>query len=119
MESSDSKRVPGSDVHSGWPRPNYNFSQYSGHVRNDYKDMSSYIHRLESFESYPVRPYHPRPSELAALGFYYLGLSDNVKCFCCNLILCNWEIHDCAMREHYKHSLGTCAYVNHINNFRQ
>jgi hypothetical protein len=80
--------------------------------------MDSYSARLETFKTYPVKPFHPRPSELAALGFYYLGLDDKVKCFSCNLRLHHWEQSDLVLNEHYRWSLGDCRFMNHINNFR-
>lgn len=82
-------------------------------------DMSKYTHRLDSFTSYPIKAYHPRPSELAALGFYYEGAGDKVRCFSCNVGLCNWVTSDFVMNEHHRWSLGKCRYLNHINSFRQ
>ena len=84
-----------------------------------HKDMTKYSHRLESFSTYPIKPYHPRPSELAALGFYYVGRDDKVKCFSCNICVHNWEAGDLVLNEHYRWALGNCRYLNHITNFRQ
>ena len=84
-----------------------------------YKNMANYTDRLETFERYPIKPYHPRPSELAALGFYYLGIADKVKCFSCNSCVCNWESTDLVLNEHYRWALGHCPYLNYINNFRK
>ncbi|AXN91157.1 putative BIR domain-containing protein [Namao virus] len=39
---------------------------------------------------------------LAQSGFYYIGLEDCVKCFCCEGGLKNWERVDCPWMEHAK-----------------
>jgi hypothetical protein len=80
------------------------------------RGMNTYAGRMESYNTYPLKPFHPRPSELAASGFFYLGTKDKVKCHSCNIVLYNWEDTDLAMNEHARWSLGTCAYLNHILN---
>ena len=87
-------------------------------VTSPYKDMATYTDRLDTFRTYPVKPYHPRPSELAALGFYYVGRDDKVKCFSCNHCIHNWEASDLVLNEHYRWALGNCRYLNHITSFR-
>jgi hypothetical protein len=81
--------------------------------------MEKYSDRLETFKAYPVKPYHPRPSELAALGFYYVGPRDRVRCFCCNIDVHNFEETDLVLNEHYRWSCGNCAYLKHIANFKK
>jgi hypothetical protein len=81
--------------------------------------MEKYSDRLETFKTYPVKPYHPRPSELAALGFYYVGPHDRVRCFSCNIDVHNFEEMDLVLNEHYRWSCGNCAYLKHIENFKK
>jgi hypothetical protein len=83
------------------------------------KYMEKYSDRLETFKAYPVKPYHPRPSELAALGFYYIGPRDKVKCFSCNICVHNFEETDLVLNEHYRWSCGNCDYLKHIASFRK
>lgn len=92
--------------------------------RNDYtripiveRQMRYYKNRLDSFKYFPKRPFYPRPAELAAAGFYYLGYTDTTKCFSCGLSVHNWEETDDAISEHYRWSSGRCAFLHHITSF--
>lgn len=81
------------------------------------KYMVKYSDRIDSFYNYPIRPFHPRPSELAVLGFYYTGVGDKVCCFCCNIVVDGWTESQNAINEHYKWSLGNCNFLKYIERF--
>ncbi|XP_008276362.1 E3 ubiquitin-protein ligase XIAP [Stegastes partitus] len=58
--------------------------------------------RLQTFSSWP--PTAPvRGQDLAQAGLYYLGVQDQVQCFCCGGRLGGWETGDTAWGEHTKH----------------
>jgi hypothetical protein len=79
--------------------------------------MAEYSKRLETFKDYSPRPFHPRASELAALGFFYLGNGDKVQCFCCGICIHDWQASDMVLNEHARWSLGKCNFLRHITNF--
>lgn len=56
--------------------------------------------RVQTFSSWPANTREQTPKELAEAGFYYLGISDNVKCFFCDGGLRNWEPQDSVWVEH-------------------
>ena len=69
-----------------------------------------YDDRLESYVHWPKC--HPmKPETLAGAGFYYTGYSDKVRCFWCNITLHQWEVYDCALEQHKKHSKGNCNFL--------
>ncbi|CCU55358.1 inhibitor of apoptosis 3 [Adoxophyes honmai entomopoxvirus 'L'] len=70
------------------------------------------IDRIKSFSNWP-KYMNPRPKELAEAGLFYTNVSDNVKCFCCNVGLNNWKPDDDPWEEHTKFS-KFCLYVNII-----
>jgi hypothetical protein len=79
--------------------------------------MADYSKRLETFKEYSPRPFHPRASELAALGFFYLGNGDKVQCFCCGICIHDWQASDMVLNEHARWSLGKCNFLRHITSF--
>ena len=58
--------------------------------------------RLQSFSSWwwPSAKIHQKPQDLAEAGFFYCGISDNVRCFYCGNGLRNWEENDIPWNEH-------------------
>ena len=69
-----------------------------------------YDKRLASFIHWPKN--HPmRAESLAGAGFYYTGFSDKVRCFSCDLTLHQWEVFDCSLEQHKKHSKGDCNFL--------
>ncbi|XP_040903416.1 E3 ubiquitin-protein ligase XIAP isoform X2 [Toxotes jaculatrix] len=58
--------------------------------------------RLQTFSNWPSTS-PVRPQNLAQAGFYYLGKSDQVQCFCCGGMLSGWEAGDTAWGEHTHH----------------
>ncbi|XP_051947914.1 baculoviral IAP repeat-containing protein 7-like isoform X1 [Xyrauchen texanus] len=71
--------------------------------------MRSEEERLQTFPNWssdaPVSP-----AELARAGFFYLGYSDTVQCFCCDGILRHWVDGDTPLGEHERH-FPTCGFV--------
>ncbi|KYM99236.1 PREDICTED: death-associated inhibitor of apoptosis 1-like [Cyphomyrmex costatus] len=74
-------------------------------------------YRFESvrLDSYKILPYlwKVEPEKLAAAGFYYTGESDNVKCFMCNVILCEWKLKDDPFADHQRES-SQCEFIRNI-----
>ena len=69
-----------------------------------------YDNRLESYDNWPKS--HPmKPESLAGAGFYYMGISDKVKCFWCKTTLHHWEVFDNVLEQHKVHSKGNCNFL--------
>ena len=54
--------------------------------------------------------YHARPEDLAAAGFVYEGVGDEVRCVCCQLKLENWQPND-DIRDEHKNMSPNCRFV--------
>lgn len=67
--------------------------------------------RLQSFDNWPLRYMDPR--ELAKAGFYYMGEDDKVRCFECNVEICQWLEGDDPMVDHQRWS-GRCRFIRKI-----
>ena len=65
--------------------------------------------RLNTFKTWP-KQLRQRPLELAQNGFFYGGVSDQVICFCCGVILQSWNVNDVVEHEHKKWS-PSCMYL--------
>uniref|UniRef100_H3B1U1 RING-type E3 ubiquitin transferase n=1 Tax=Latimeria chalumnae TaxID=7897 RepID=H3B1U1_LATCH len=65
--------------------------------------------RLKTFQSWP-RDSPVSAAELAKAGFFFLGPSDRVQCFCCRGILTEWVLGDRPLQEHRKH-FPNCEFV--------
>lgn len=72
------------------------------HMRNEQT-------RLQTFSSWPPNA-SVRARDLAQAGFYYLGQSDRVQCFCCGGKLSDWENGDEPWNEHSKH-YPNCFFI--------
>lgn len=71
--------------------------------------MRSEEARLQTFTAWlPAAPVRPR--DLAQAGFYYLGQSDLVQCFCCGGMLSGWEAGDTTWGEHTEH-FPNCFFI--------
>nr|XP_025862532.1 baculoviral IAP repeat-containing protein 3 [Vulpes vulpes]XP_025862534.1 baculoviral IAP repeat-containing protein 3 [Vulpes vulpes]XP_025862535.1 baculoviral IAP repeat-containing protein 3 [Vulpes vulpes] len=74
--------------------------------------MQTLAARSRTFCNWPPRaPVHPE--QLASAGFYYMGHSDDVKCFCCDGGLRCWESGDDPWVEHAKW-FPRCEYLIRI-----
>ncbi|XP_066587225.1 death-associated inhibitor of apoptosis 1-like isoform X2 [Prorops nasuta] len=67
--------------------------------------------RLASYENWPV-PYM-EPEKLAAAGFYFTREDDKVKCFECNVEICQWMEGDNPMVDHQRWS-PRCRFIRRI-----
>ena len=66
--------------------------------------------KLESFTHWPK--HHPMKHELlAGAAVYHTGFLDKVTCFWCELTLHQWEVFDCTLEQHKKHSNGNCNFL--------
>lgn len=65
--------------------------------------------RLISFIGWP-RPYI-KPEKLAAAGFFYLGLGDDVTCFECGVEINDWKIGEDPLTEHTLDA-EDCRFIN-------
>ncbi|KYN06942.1 PREDICTED: E3 ubiquitin-protein ligase XIAP-like [Cyphomyrmex costatus] len=74
----------------------------------DYRFESA---RLTSFKNWQCSS--TKPEELAAAGFFYTGESDKVKCFECNIEICQWREEDNPMVDHQRWS-GKCRFIRKI-----
>ena len=50
------------------------------------------------------------PPDLAAAGFYYVGIGDRVRCFSCGGCVHRWEHGDCPLTEH-RRLFPHCAFL--------
>ena len=68
--------------------------------------------RLRTFKDWPPA-LKQEPKQLADAGFYYIGLSDQTKCFYCEGGLRNWQPEDDPWTEHARW-FSKCGYVRLI-----
>ncbi|XP_068936257.1 baculoviral IAP repeat-containing protein 2-like isoform X2 [Petaurus breviceps papuanus] len=75
-------------------------------------DLSCELYRMSTYSAFPVNvPVSER--SLARAGFYYTGVNDRVKCFCCGLMLDNWKQGDNAIDKH-KQLYPSCAFIQNL-----
>ncbi|CAH2296956.1 baculoviral IAP repeat-containing 1 [Pelobates cultripes] len=72
--------------------------------------------RLDSFKSWPQNA-HANPMDLARVGFYYIGISDIVKCFTCGICLHLFEPGDVPHVEHLKYS-PQCEFLHKLEQMK-
>jgi len=117
------QQVPGQDVtglnsrqclpHSG-PEKSYigadseslGILKHSGPLHPQYATLEA---RLRTFREWPPA-LRQQPRDLAEAGFYYIGLSDQVKCFYCDGGLRNWQSEDEPWKEHARW-FEKCVFV--------
>ncbi|KAL0630046.1 Baculoviral IAP repeat-containing protein 3 [Plecturocebus cupreus] len=76
-------------------------------------DFSCELYRMSTFSTFPAGvPVSER--SLARAGFYYTGVNDKVKCFCCGLMLDNWKRGDSPIEKHKK-LYPSCRFVQSLN----
>lgn len=64
--------------------------------------------RLASYRNWPLS--FMDPAELAAAGLYFTGDGDKVKCFECQVEICQWVEADNPMADHQRWS-GRCRLL--------
>ncbi|XP_021501550.1 baculoviral IAP repeat-containing protein 2 isoform X4 [Meriones unguiculatus] len=72
-------------------------------------DFSCELYRMSTYSTFPPGvPVSER--SLARAGFYYMGVNDKVKCFCCGLMLDNWKQGDSPVEKH-RQLYPSCSFV--------
>merc|ERR1719481_1070113 len=80
--------------------------KHSGPLHPQHATLES---RMRTFREWPPA-LKQQPAELADAGFYYIGLSDQVKCFYCDGGLRNWQSEDIPWVEHARW-FSKCVFV--------
>lgn len=80
---------------------NFPYQTNNQQLNPKYPEYKSRELRLKSYTKWPSRV-KQRPEQLACAGFFYLGVEDAVKCFCCGGILRSWDEKDVPWEEHKK-----------------
>uniref|UniRef100_A0A452TW67 Baculoviral IAP repeat-containing protein 3-like n=1 Tax=Ursus maritimus TaxID=29073 RepID=A0A452TW67_URSMA len=76
-------------------------------------DLSCELYRMATFSALPAGvPVSER--SLARAGFYYTGVKDKVRCFCCGLMLDNWKPGDRPADKH-RTLYPSCAFVRNLS----
>lgn len=76
-------------------------------------DFSCELYRMSTYSAFPAGvPVSER--SLARAGFYYTGVNDKVKCFCCGLMLDNWKQGDSPVEKH-RQLYPSCSFVRTLN----
>ncbi len=83
--------------------------RHSGPANTKYSTMEA---RLRTFKDWPPA-LKQEPRQLADAGFYYIGLSDQTKCFYCEGGLRNWQPDDDPWTEHARW-FSKCGFVRLI-----
>lgn len=85
---------------------NIGIIKHTGPLHPNYATLEA---RLRTFREWPPA-LKQQPQELAEAGFYYIGLSDQVKCFYCDGGLRNWQPEDVPWMEHSRW-FSKCVFV--------
>ncbi|XP_021028204.1 baculoviral IAP repeat-containing protein 2 [Mus caroli] len=72
-------------------------------------DFSCELYRMSTYSAFP-RGVPVSERSLARAGFYYTGMNDKVKCFCCGLMLDNWKQGDSPVEKH-RQFYPSCSFV--------
>jgi len=80
--------------------------KHAGPLHPQYATLEA---RLRTFREWPPA-LRQQPKELGDAGFYYIGLSDQVKCFYCDGGLRNWQAEDVPWVEHARW-FSRCVFV--------
>ncbi|XP_060855461.1 baculoviral IAP repeat-containing protein 3-like [Metopolophium dirhodum] len=88
-------------------------------IRNNpaavHPEFSSFSSRFKTFKLFPKNTFQNKYT-LSECGLKYSGVDDVVECFCCGLILHNWERLDDPWIEHCRFS-PRCLYVLLMKDF--
>merc|ERR1719219_3010356 len=106
-KSSNIRYVNGSDPPTN--EETIGIIRHSGPASTKYSTIEA---RLRTFKDWPPA-LKQEPRQLADAGFYYIGLSDQTKCFYCEGGLRNWQPDDDPWTEHARW-FSKCGYVRLI-----
>ncbi|XP_078493058.1 E3 ubiquitin-protein ligase XIAP, partial [Ciona intestinalis] len=79
----------------------------------EYLDLSKEVDRKRTFDYWPHQLRNVNTAALAKYGFYYLGISDMVECFCCSNVLGNWNIDDNPKNRHLER-FPNCRFIQNF-----
>ena len=79
--------------------------------------FSNEASRLESFRGKWPSTLPQTAQVLSSAGFFYVGYSDNVKCFFCDGGLCNWEANEEPWTEHARW-FPDCGFIKQVKGTR-
>ncbi|TRY77154.1 hypothetical protein TCAL_00064 [Tigriopus californicus] len=82
---------------------------HSGPTNSKFSTLEA---RLRTFREWPPA-LRQKPKDMAEAGFFYIGLSDQVKCFYCDGGLRNWQAEDDPWTEHCRW-FSKCGFVRLI-----
>jgi hypothetical protein len=88
------------------------FSLVSEHEPPKHLNLVSSGSRTDTFKEWTPNAY-VTVEDLVVAGFFYLGIQDYVKCFYCDVGVCNWEREDDPWTEHCRWS-KSCRFVKLI-----
>jgi len=80
--------------------------RHSGPANSKYSTVEA---RTRTFREWPPA-LRQQPAQLSEAGFFYIGLSDQVKCFYCDGGLRNWQAEDDPWTEHARW-FSECGFV--------
>ncbi|XP_007520788.1 baculoviral IAP repeat-containing protein 2 [Erinaceus europaeus] len=84
----------------------------SDNKQNMKYDFSCELYRMSTYSAFPAGvPVSER--SLARAGFYYTGVFDKVKCFCCGLMLDNWKQGDSPAEKH-RRLYPSCSFIKNL-----
>lgn len=69
--------------------------------------------RMGTFKNWPVQ--HLTPSQMAKVGFYYIGRGDEVRCAFCKVEMMSWDLDDDPEEEHARWA-PHCRRVKKLRN---
>merc|ERR1719245_2492132 len=103
---SEQHREPNSAAENALPGEELGVMKHGGPLHPQYATLEA---RLRTFGEWPPA-LRQQPKDLAEAGFYYIGLSDQVKCFYCDGGLRNWQSEDEPWKEHARW-FDKCGFV--------
>jgi len=106
MRWSEQHREPNSAAENALPGEELGVMKHGGPLHPQYATLEA---RLRTFREWPPA-LRQKPRDLAEAGFYYIGLSDQVKCFYCDGGLRNWQSEDEPWKEHARW-FQKCVFV--------
>ena len=98
------------------------FFKHTGLIKHSPTIYSEYFHlekRIRTLNSWPKNDI-VKSEDMAASGFFYMGVSDVVTCHHCGITLANWESGDNVDEQHFRYNKH-CTFLhfkrkNHTNN---
>lgn len=77
-----------------------------------HKYMRFEVDRFQSFAVCPINKHWPSPELLASAGFFYLNDSKGMACFCCGVVVDDWETSDQDAVKRHQSISAKCAFIH-------